>query len=301
MTVYVVNGGRSFLPEALAYVDYLNRSGIAAAIVDEKHASSVVDAELFIRFGGFLRKKICDDVPEIHEYHSATVGAYPRTKNLIKSWFSARPDALVFLNGFVEKQYSFSRSIPRIYRDMGVEKSFLGVRGISQKDYDLVYIGSISARKGLLGVIQEVAGLGIKIAVAGSASDFDSRLLSKTNNVFYYGVLDRSQVLGLISKSRAGLNYCPREYPLQYQTSTKVIEYLVAGIPVVSNDYPWINDHSACSGYSYINLRSVRDANFLKAENSSLTLSVEESSRYLWDTILSDSGFLHLVEGFLNE
>ena len=301
MTIYVVKSQRSFLPESEAYVDYLNRNGISAALVDDKNAFHLTDAELFIRFGGFLRKRISCDVPEIHEYHSATVGSFPRTKNLIKSWLSDRPDALIFLNEFVERQYAFDRRIPRIYRDMGVEESFLRIRCISEKRYDLVYVGSISARKGTLGVILGLANVGIKIAVAGSASDLDARLLSDADNVFYFGVLDRGQVFDLISKSRAGLNYCPREYPLEYQTSTKVMEYLVAGIPIVSNDYHWINYHSARVGYRYVDLSSVKDNKFLSAGDSGLTISVEESSKYLWGTILSDSGFLGFVKSFVSQ
>lgn len=299
MTIYVVVSGKSFLPEAFAYKDFLKDAGEEALLTDPVGALKARDAELFIRFGGFLRRRIFQSVPEIHEYHSASVGFFPRTKNFFKSTFSFAPEGYIFLNSFVEKQYHLASVVPRIYRDMGVESSFLNIRASSAKDYDLVYVGSVSRREGVLNTILNLASKGLKVAVAGSASTHDSKLLCDEKNVFFCGEVNRFEVYDLISRSRAGLNYCPDVYPLKYQTCTKVMEYLVAGIPIVSNNYHWIREHSSSNGYSYVDIRQIESRDFLPDDLSEFILELSKARRYCWENVLVESGFLPFVRSII--
>jgi hypothetical protein len=53
-------------------------------------------------------------------------------------------------------------------------------------------------------------------------------------------------------QARAGLNLVPAHRPYTVQTSTKVLEYLAVGLPVVSNRYPWMETLSATPACSRI-------------------------------------------------
>jgi hypothetical protein len=43
-----------------------------------------------------------------------------------------------------------------------------------------------------------------------------------------------------LRRARFGLNLVSNIAPYNQQTSTKLLEYCAVGLPVVSNDYPWV-------------------------------------------------------------
>jgi glycosyltransferase involved in cell wall biosynthesis len=64
-------------------------------------------------------------------------------------------------------------------------------------------------------------------------------LLGGLRNAHRTGRVPQHDVPAQLLRARAGLNLVPRRLPLTQQTSTKAIEYLALGLPVISNDYPW--------------------------------------------------------------
>ena len=63
--------------------------------------------------------------------------------------------------------------------------------------------------------------------------------LRLTPGVHCTGRIAQDQVPAQLLRARAGLNLMPERLPLAMQTSTKVLEYLAVGLPVLSNDYAW--------------------------------------------------------------
>lgn len=302
MIVCFIKTGKAFLPELNAYVGYLNKNNIKTIVCDSIEQARNVDATIYYRFGGFLYKKVKSGVPEIHEYHTISTGGVPILKNIIKSFFSIRPHGLSFLNYIVERKYFFNKRIPKIYRDMGAEVDFFNVRKMKkEKIYDIAYIGSISTRKGLVKTIENLAKKNISLVLIGNISDTDKEKLLAYKNIKILGVCDQQKIIDTLCKVRFGLNYIPNEYPLNIQTSTKVIEYLVAGLPIISNKYTWIEEHSLLNNYRYINLDDVDD--YLNTNNSNYIsrgkyiLSELEIKKFYWEFILDDIDFISFIKG----
>jgi hypothetical protein len=256
MKVLILRPVTSFLPEADAYEQALSSAGMTVVTrpADAPDVSAG-DFDVVYRFAGFLRS-LGVDTPEIHEYSSGSTGRVPRIKNLAKSLLSNRPAGRVFTEAFVHRQFHFVRRAPSIFRDIGVSQAFLLARDSVDKDIDVVYVGSISGRAGVASTLCDLASRGFKVAVAGDADATVQSEFSR-NGIEFVRRLTPDEIPRFIARSTHGLNLMPNVYPLIHQTSSKVQEYLAAGLTVISNDYPWIRDHSRSLGFGYINLDDV--------------------------------------------
>lgn len=298
MKIIFIHTGKSFLPELSAYSSYLLNNGHEVAVVhNENDISSFRNFDVVFRFGGFLRKIKGSYLPEIHEYHSASTTTFPRLKNVTKSLLAHKPEGRVFLNTFVKSQYCFLDSKPYIFRDMGADASFLDIRNSQLKQYDIVYAGSISGRVGLVEKLEMIASKDIKIGVAGSASQDIIERLTSYKMIDYVGCLDRKEMYEFLSLGHYGLNYCPDIYPLKYQTSTKVIEYLVAGLPIVSNSYSWMDMFSNKLGFRYLDIDDLDTSDFTQI-SSNQVISRDFAESLTWESVLKRAGFLEYLQSF---
>jgi glycosyltransferase involved in cell wall biosynthesis len=288
-----VKTGKAFLPELYAYRKFLQKKGAVVYVVEDILEAKKLDVDIYYRFGGVLSTRIKKNTPEIHEYNSCSTGRFPRLKNLVKSLFSTIPAGRVFLNKRVESEFNFFCKRPTLLRDMGAGDSFFKIRDAeTKKIYDVAYVGSISEREGVLDTLLNLAGLNIKLVVAGTVNKKDLNLLSVEDNITFLGRIDNDSVCDVLASARFGLNYCPITYPYHFQTSTKVIEYLAAGIPVISNKYSWIDEHSTENGYIYLPLESITSRDdlmdaYLAFKGKSNFCDVAKS----WEGILVDIDF----------
>lgn len=299
-TMLIVKSTAAFVPEAHAYKYYLEDRGWLVNISNDNEldAAECLKYDVVLRFGGLLKFNLTKSVPEIHEYHSASTGRFARVKNVIKSWTPADPSGLIFLNHFVQTQFRFSRGIPYIHRDMGVSEKFFSAREGHRKDYDLVYAGSLR-RTGFLKCVAEVAHAGYSIAIAGVASR-EVRDFFKWNGITYVGKLDYDDVPSFLASGWFGLDYRPHIYPQTRQTSTKALEYLALGLPIVSNQYQWIDSHARRNGYRYIDLSElVREG--ASNDLDKLTLAAPETRKFSWDNVLQEAGFEKFVTGVITD
>lgn len=291
--VLILRPATAFLPEADAYEQVLASAGMTVVThpADTPDVSAG-DFDVVYRFAGFLRS-LGVDTPEIHEYSSGSTGHVPRIKNLAKSLLSNRPAGRVFTEPFVRRQFHFARRAPSIFREIGVNPAFLLTRDSVNKDIDVVYVGSISGRAGVASTLIGLANRGFKVAVAGYA---DAAVQSDflRNGIEFAGRLTPDKIPRFIARSTHGLNLMPNVYPLIHQTSSKVQEYLAAGLTVISNDYPWIRDHSRSLGYRYINLDDVLGNSQPKLPSYEPISSgvIREMS---WDQVLDRAGFVDFV------
>ncbi len=114
----------------------------------------------------------------------------------------------------------------------------------------LVYVGGVSRARGVLEMIQVVKILrhkfkGIQLKIAGSVEGeikFEINNLIKylklNNNVIFCGRIPHPEALQLISEGSIGLSLL-HPFPNYVESlPTKLFEYMTAGIPVVTSNFP---------------------------------------------------------------
>ena len=240
-TVHFVHTGTAYMPELAAYEAHLSQLGHRS----QRHsdpATVPVDADIVWWICGRvsahhshrLRRSL-----QVHEYASASVGCLPGLKDRLKRWQHPRPDHRVFLSEWVRERMGFDDGVPDSLRDMGVPAAFLEARPPDAPDHDLVYLGEMSRLRGFLPVLQAISQAGLKLLLIGQVPADLEGVLRLTPGVRCTGRIPQSEVPTQLLRARAGLNLMPDRLPLSMQTSTKVLEYLAVGLPVLSNDYPW--------------------------------------------------------------
>lgn len=293
MKVLILRPERSFLPEVDAYANAFSQAGIESVIRPEDGEDLLLEEfDVVYRFAGFLRP-LAGNSREIHEYSSGSTGHLPRLKDLAKSTFSAPPAGRVFTEAFVRRQFHFRHKAPEIFREIGLSPTFLEVRGSVEKTTDVVYVGSIHGRSGVADTLIRLAQKGLTVAVAGNADELTQRNFL-SSGIEYAGRLAPDEIPSFIARAHFGLNVMPNVYPLVHQTSSKVQEYLAAGLTVISNDYPWIRDHSRALGYRYINLDDVLGNSQSKLPTYEPVSSAVMQGRS-WGHVLDRAGFVDFV------
>lgn len=295
MRVGFIRQSTAFLPEVDAYVKALEADGIQTVVTSPEFAIDLArEVDLVYRFGGLLRPIKGSRTPEIHEYASASTGRFPRTRNLLKSQLAADPVGRVFLNTFVNRQFHFRHETPFIYRDMGVPEEFFGCARNADAEFDLVYVGAIHGRKGLVTKLLRLEQLGLSLLVAGRSTPHDTETLCRAKRITYVGVVGQDEVPKLFTQAQAGLNYVPDAYPYRHQTSTKVLEYLVAGLPIVSSATPWLDNHCSRHAYTYLNLDDLNSTRAL-ASFINKHRAVTNRDDFLWSSVLANCAFAEFI------
>lgn len=123
----------------------------------------------------------------------------------------------------------------------------------SQADYqnrphEVAYVGGISAARGVKEVIRSLSHCrkGVRLNLAGNFSSAALRdevlRYPRWHAVNALGFLDREKVKATLGRSRAGIvTFLPFSNHIDAQPN-KMFEYMAAGIPVISSDFPlWRN------------------------------------------------------------
>ncbi len=240
-SVHFVHTGTAYMPELNAYETQLRALGHHC----ERHrdpATVPLDADIVWWICGHvspqhshrLRRSL-----QVHEYASASVGRLPALKDRLKRWRHPRPDHRVFLNAWVRERMGFDDGVPCSLREMGVPEAFLQARACADTDHDLVYLGEMGRLRDFLPTLQAIAKAGLRLLLVGQVPADLEGVLRLTPGVECTGRIAQSDVPAQLLRARAGLNLMPERLPLAMQTSTKVLEYLAVGLPVLSNDYAW--------------------------------------------------------------
>lgn len=277
----------AYTPEAYAYERFLSKAGWKVTLAKEEDIPLTVDiAILFMGIKPCWTKKRFRK--EIHEFHSLSVPPFAKFKDFLKSNISYVPDGRIFLNEAVQKRLSFRDNKPFLLRDMGVDESLFKPSNPDSR-YDIIYCGSIENRSGLVESLCDLAKLGFSLLVVGGCSTETQCKLSNFTNIEYVGKVGREALPALYAQARYGLNYTPDLYPFNIQTSTKTLEYLAAGLGVISNKYQWIEEFAERNNFTPIWLENVREHQISILHSSSLSPDI--MSNYSWDNILEENNF----------
>jgi hypothetical protein len=282
----------SYTPEAYAYAAYLEKKGWFVQLEKEEKLDNDLDAHIyFMGLRPFFLKGSTKKAVEIHEYQSLSTPNWAKAKNFAKRVVNRRPAARIFLNDIVRDGFGFNDCVPYLLRDMGIDKS-LFMEPCGKPAFDLVYCGSINGRSGLIEELLRLAGIGLKLLVAGEVDKDVLSNFSSISNVEFSGRVSREELPEIYRKARAGLNFTPDIYPFNIQTSTKTLEYLAAGLGVVSNRYFWAQNFSL-----------EKNANFLWCEDliskdvfDRFEFGFADLADLEWGRLLDRSDFV----GFLN-
>ena len=239
--VHFVHAGPAYMPELAAYEQHLAALGHHS----QRHADPATvptDADIVWWICGHVSTHHSHRLRtslHVHEYASASVGRLPALKDRIKRWRHPRPAHRIFLNDWVRERMGFDDGVPFSLRDMGVPAAFLTSEPRQPPDHDLVYLGEMSRLRAFVPSLRAMSQAGLKLLLVGQLPDDLARTLQILPGVSCSGRVPQAQVPAQLLRARAGLNLMPDRLPVAMQTSTKVLEYLAVGLPVLSNDYPW--------------------------------------------------------------
>ncbi len=290
----------AYTPEAFAYQKYLVAKGHCVQLDLEHNLNPNNDINIyFMGTRPFWQKKTSSAI-EVHEYQSLSVPPHSNLKDLAKKLVNRKPQGRIFLNNIVRTDLNFTDDCPYIMRDMGVDDEFFSLRAEkNEKEYDIVYSGTIDARAGLINILHAIAMQGYTLLVIGNISIESQRYLEATNNIQCLGKVDYQDLPALYNKAVYGLNYTPDIYPFNIQTSTKTLEYLASGLMLISNRYDWIEEFCIKHDYSPVWLDNlVNKELFVNTHGYNKSLNMEE---YSWSSILEQSGFESFLLGLLKE
>lgn len=274
----------AYTPEAYAYEKYLSQHGWQVQLDYTLDPNNDIN----IYFMGLrpFWKKAQGRAVEIHEYQSLSTPPYAKIKDYVKKMVNQKPVGRIFLNHIVHDGLQFSDSVPYIYRDMGVDDMFFQ-KPNDNPDFDIIYCGSIAGRVGLIDVLLNLAKE-YKVLVVGHVADDMLPLLSK-ENITLAGRVDRKDLPELYRNARYGLNYTPDIYPFNVQTSTKTLEYLAAGLHVISNKYMWAENFFKEINYTPIWLNNIDLFPIISEVDVNMV-------NFKWETVLYKSNFFYFIE-----
>ncbi len=246
-TVHFVHTGAAYMPELAAYAAHLARLG-HHSVVHHDPASVPLEADIVWwlcgRVSAVHAQRLHHSV-QVHEYASASVGHWPGLKDRIKRWRQPRPQHRLFLNDWVRTRLGFDDGVPSALREMGVPSAFLHAQPQAAPEYDLVYLGEMSRLLACEGALRAIAQAGLSLLLVGDVPPPLQALVRHWPRVHCSGRVPQAEVPAQLLRARAGLNLMPLRLPLTRQTSTKVLEYLAVGLPVLSNRYAWAEEIAA--------------------------------------------------------
>ncbi|ACT08217.1 MULTISPECIES: glycosyltransferase [Dickeya] len=295
-----IKNSLEYLPEIEIYKEYFSNHGLHVSVVE--HPEDMLNADIYWFFMGVEYKKKASGI-HIHEYASLSTPPYGLIKDRIKKIINIIPDGRVFLNEVIKRKTLLNDKTPFTYRDMGVGEHFYNKRNIINKEYDFVYIGSLSAKRNIRILLQSFSTKFSEytLLIIGDCPDELYNDFKNASNIIFSGKLNYADIPALACKAKCGINYTPNVYPYKYQTSTKVLEYLAMGLNVCSTQTEWVESFSInnkIEGIQFINedLSNFRPENYLS--NAKYWECIEN---YNWNNIMDKANLLRFIHSFNNK
>lgn len=241
ITVHFVHGARSYLPELAAYQAHIERLGHAVQMHTQAHTVPGDARAVWWMCGRVpvAEARRFKGAVQVHEYASASVAPLAWLKDRIKQWQHPVPDFRVFQSEWVRQRMGWEDAVPYALRDMGVPDAFLTAQALQPPEFDLVYLGEMRRLLHFVPLLHTLGQAGLSLLLVGDVPPALQARLATLGHIQSTGRVPQDQVPTQVLRARAGLNLMPDVLPLSEQTSTKMLEYLALGLPVVSNPYAW--------------------------------------------------------------
>jgi glycosyltransferase involved in cell wall biosynthesis len=298
MKIAFIHPHKAFLPEIQAYIAFFQSLGIQANSIYPNQ----VDAfrpDIAWHFMGSHFKKMNSSELIFHEYASASVPPARGIKDKMKFLLNVKPDFRLFLNEFVKNQYGFRDNIPFGFRDMGInEEIFRPDPEKKYKKYDFVFSGSMSRSSNMHKLLDQFAEGRMKnknMLILSTAYEEIRRKYNAYQNIMFKGPLTQQEVADHLRQSSFAINYAPLSEPYLHQTSTKMLEYLACGVPVISVDSPWLRSFQSNRGGHYFIL-SNDFSNFIWEEINQFDFTFPDMKDLNWKNQIMKSGVIDFLK-----
>ncbi len=255
MRIAFVHNGQALLPEIAAYRRFFAAGGIETSVC-LYGSEPEIRADVLWYFMGLFPRAGAAGAVVIHEYTSASVPPFHSLKDLIKGRFNPSPDYRLFNNEYVMAQVKPGDGKPYGFRDMGVD--IPAEKPVAEKTWDFIYSGSCSPDRKLAPLLKCFATGAVKersLLLLGMGYEKLQQQFGTYKNISFIGPVSPEEVPVYLARSRFAINYTPDILPFRAQTSTKMLDYAAAGIPIVSNRYAWVLRFEERFGGDYYYLR----------------------------------------------
>lgn len=116
----------------------------------------------------------------------------------------------------------------------------------SKKECAVCYVGGITEVRGIYEMIEAIEQTDVKLLLAGQFSPIEQRnravAMQGWSKVEEMGQLNRNEVKEVLSRSMAGLVVLHPIINYIDAVPTKMLEYMVASIPVIASDFPLLKE-----------------------------------------------------------
>ncbi|NLM72281.1 MAG: glycosyltransferase [Synergistaceae bacterium] len=299
ISIIFIRSPKAYLPEIDAYLSYFNnlKGFKALEFTSSKELASISEPFVLWEFKGFGRYKPRNCLL-VHEYCSLSTPPFARIKNTLKVKWNTKPGLRVFLNQSVKNNLGFNDGIPFCFRDMGISKAFCNTNKNAKKEYDFVYVGSITKSRGIDRLLRAFCERpNGKLCLIGTPEVGIYRRYKQHKDIVFTGKVPYSEVPLIASKARYGINYIPNKQPYSLQTSTKLLEYLAVGLKVVTTDYQWVRTfekQNECSFYKLYDSPLVFDLSEIESYDYVSNFRAED---YLWERVIKKSNIEQHLRG----
>lgn len=286
------------MPETEAYRGFFSRYGIDTVLVSKEEIKKM-PCDIEWRFMGTDLTPRRRGVLKVHEYASTSIPPWRKLKNLSKKWLNVEPDYRLFLNEYTKKSFNFEDDVPSGFRDMGIPANWLSYASApSTNEFDFVYLGDLSPIREPEKLLNCFSTGNLKdrsLLVIGSNYGSLQHRYQAYSNINFIGPVPYEQVPQQLKRARFGINYMVDKEPLNQQTSTKFLEYLAVGLPVVSTQYHWIMqfEHQYGGQYCYVD----QDLADLRWERvCGVIYASPDLNNQTWEKQIRNSGVLDFIE-----
>lgn len=298
MRIAFVHNNKAFLSETEAYQGFFSRYGIDTVLVNKEQIKNT-PCDLEWRYMGTDLSPRRRGVLKVHEYTSTSIPPWRKLKNLGKRWLNVEPDYRLFLNEYVRRSFSFDDDVPYGFRDMGIQEQwFRYAASPSSNEFDFVYLGDLSPVREpekLLNCFASGSLQDRSILVIGKEYQLLQEKYQASPNIRFIGPLPYEEVPAQLKRARFGINFMIDKEPLNQQTSTKFLEYLAVGLPVVSTHYDWVMRFEEKYGGSYCYVQQdLSDLNWERI--CSVVYASPDLRSWTWEQQIRNSGVLDLIE-----
>ena len=302
MLIHFVHSGDAYLPELQAYVAFVRSVGHAAQL--HRDSSSVpADATVLWWLCGQVGKASAQRFAgafQIHEYASASVPPLAWLKDRIKRWRQPQPNYRIYQNDWVRQRLAFADGVPYEFRDMGVAPAFFDAPVLpTEPEFDYVYLGEMRRLRHFLPLFDALARLQLRVLLIGDVPRDLKQRLQRHANLGFAGRVPHSEVPAQLRRAHCGLNLVPDVLPYCQQTSTKLLEYCAAGLPVLSTDYAWVRqfEQRHAARFAYVPARASAESYqaLLGVTLRQPPLQVPDLRALAWPTLLERLQVWHKI------
>lgn len=295
MTVGILLNKKSYLPEAYAYQDFLQKNNLKVIVAYKQ--SELINTDVIIMFAGFFFKKKYKKKKYIIDYASLSTPPFVKIKDLIKKKLNFKPDFRIFNSEFIKNYYNFNDNIPCVIRKAGISDKFFNIQNFKTKKYDIIYTGSIDSRKGLKNIFVKYLNLGCSILVVGSVSNSFKNYFQNYEKIFFTGRIPNEKIGDFYCQCEYGLNYIPNIFPYKYQYSLKFLEYSAFKLKVISNRTIFLDQLNKIKKINLIYDDMINNLDDLK----NLKFEHFDVEKYKWNTILESIKFDQIIKNLCVE